>query len=588
MSSFVHSLEKNLKKKNLNNVECAYDGRSIILTGNVDTWDEKIEAGYIAARFKCKGVVNDIIVSGVVLDDLKVPEVVDNSLDKQYFDVVVIGGGVTGTFAAREFAKWNLSVLLIDKEEDFAKHASSRNDGVIHPGFAAKPGTLKAELNVKGNEAYTQVAKDLKISFHRPGSYVVFESPLLLLAYPFLKLRAIKNKVPGTKFISRKKMIQLEPWLDGPVYGAFHMPTAGQLSPYRLVVALAENCIENGVQISLNTAVTGFDFDGKDIKHVLTNRGKIGAGLVVNAAGVWADTVAEYAGDKFYSLHYRKGVDVIVDRKKSDYLKHIVARPSVKTAGGKTKGGGLIKTVENNILIGPTAYEQPQREDYSTRPEDIAQLQRHFDLNKKINRSDVITYFAGIRACTYKEDFIIEASEKVGNFIHAAGIQSPGLAAAPAVAKRIVNIGNNILKTKKEVKENPDFNPERKFFIPQTRTMATSELEKLIAKNPLYGKIVCRCEQVSEGEIRDVFKSPFPPTSLDGIKRRTGAISGRCHGGFCTPRIIQIFKEETGLDYTEISKKGPDSRLIYGRTKENITYNDNLNALADVKEATDE
>jgi glycerol-3-phosphate dehydrogenase len=228
-------------------------------------------------------------------------------------------------------------------------------------------------------------------------------------------------------------------------------------------------------------------------------------------------------------------------------------------------------TPEGNILVGPTAKEVPGREDYSTDPGDIDELMHHIELNKKLKRSDIITYFAGIRACTYEEDFIIEASEHVANLVHAAGIQSPGLASAPAIAEDICGMAIGILRKKREVRENPRFNPIRK-AKPNLKGMPIEQRASLIRENPAYGRIVCRCEEISEGEIRDALRSRVPPVTLDGIKRRVRAGAGRCQAGFCTPRVLEIMAEELGIDITELTKKGEASKLFFGHTKDAADY----------------
>lgn len=565
-------VKKALKKKNLGHVEIKEWRRSIILTGKVKTWDEKIEAGTAAAGKGYKGVINDIDVEGVTVETMPVPTTRDSLLEGRHFDVVIIGGGITGSAIARECARYDISIALFEKEEDLARHASSRNDGMIHDGFAAKPGSKKAEYNVRGNRAYTKVTEELDVEFMRPGSMVLFSTPFSKLLLPFLKARAKKNNVDGYRYMSRREVARREPNLTEKQYGAFFLPSAGVLSPYKMVIACAENAARNGVEVCLNTAVTGFDIEGSRIARIKTNRGTCTAGVVINAAGIWADTIAGFADDRFFSLHGRKGTDAILDLKTGRYQETIAAMPPlVSQSGSKTKGGGLVMTPEGNILVGPTAKEVPEREDYSTEPEDIELLQHHLDLNNKLDRSQVITYFAGIRACNYEEDFIIEASEHVENLVYAAAIQSPGLASAPAIAEDIVKITVDILSQKKDVNVNHAFNPHRT-APPQLKEMSLEERAELIRKEPAYGRIVCRCEEISEGEIRDALRSPLPVTTIDGIKRRARAGAGRCHGGFCTPRVLEIMAEELNVSVEELTKKGEGSEFFYGMTKGDVDY----------------
>jgi len=572
MSKGLEIVRKALDKAGFNDVKIEEWRKSIVLSGSVDTWDKKIEAGIAATKKGYKGVVNDIGVPGIKFDEMAVPSLKDNYLEGKHFDAVVIGGGITGSAIARELKRFNISVALLEKEEDLAKHASSRNDGMIHDGFAAKPGTKKAEYNVRGNRAYTEVTRELGVEFFRPGSMILFSNPFMKLIMPVLKARAKKNDVDGYRYVSRKEVAKMEPHLTEKQYGAFLLPSAGVLSPYKMVIAYAENAVQNGAEVVLNTVVTGFDMDNNNISKIKTNRGDLTAGVVINAAGIWADKIAGYADDRFFSLHGRKGTDAILDLRTGEYLSTITAMPPlINQSKSKTKGGGLIITPEGNLLVGPTAEEVPEREDYSTDPENIEELMHHMNLNRKLRRADIITYFSGIRACTYEEDFIIEASEHVENFIHAAGIQSPGLASAPAIAEDITKIAVDLLRKKMTVGENSDFNPTRE-AAPELRNLPLEDRAEYIKKNPAYGRIVCRCEEISEGEIRDALRSPIPVSTLDGIKRRARVGAGRCHGGFCTPRVLEIMAEELKVDITELTKKGENSEIFYGVTKGNIDY----------------
>lgn len=560
---------KRLREKGYISVSAENAGGSVRLFGNVPQWEDKIEAGAALSGLGFTGIINDIEVPGVEKEEFPVPEYCDQSLSGKRFDVVIIGGGVIGAAAARELSKQDLSIALLEKEQDLAVHASGRNDGMVHPGLAAKPGTKKAFYNIKGNRLYTQLTRELGIPFKRPGSMILLRSPFSRLAVPFFFLRAKKNGVDGIKYLPRKKVKEMEPHLTEHQYGAIFLPSAGILSPYNLTLALAENAIENGAEIFTETTALGFEKDGERITGVATNRGTLLAGVVINAAGIWADYVSEKAGDRFFTLHGRMGVDCILDKKAGKYLARICAEPSLKQAKSKTKGGGLVPTIEGNILIGPTAEESPYREKYETKDSDIDALAQHLKLNRMFSRDQIITYFSGIRACSYDEDFIIRVSPKVENLIHAAGIQSPGLASAPAIAEELARLTSEVLEklTGRKPKARKNFNPVRN-AKPDPVSLTDEERHALIMRDPAYGRVLCRCEEVSEGEIRDALRSPIPGITLDGIKRRTRAGMGRCHGGFCTPRVVEIMAQELGIDPKEITKKGPGSRLFAGWTKE--------------------
>ena len=539
---------------------------SIRLEGEAASYGEKVAAGWTAAGFGFKGVVNDIVVAGVAEERLESPAVSDGLLEGAYFDVVVIGGGVIGSAIARELSRWDLSIALLEKECDVAVHTSSRNDGMIHDGFAAKPGTKKAAYNVRGNRLWEPLCAELGVDFKRPGSLVLFRSPWSAALYPVLADRARRNGVDGWELWSRSRVAAEEPNVVADQHGGFFLPSAGVLSPYKATVALAESAMMNGVRVVLNSCVTGLDMDGGSIARVLTNRGACRAGVVVNAAGNWADVVAGMAGDRFFSLHQRRGTDAILEASTASSQRHILGMPDFLRMHSRTKGGGLVPTVEGNVLVGPTASESPGREDYATRPGELAELEKHIRINGELSMSQVITYFSGVRPCTYEEDFIVEKSDRVANLVHVAGIQSPGLASAPAIAEDAARMAVEIASGFTATRPRSGWRPDGP-ASPEPRRLSPDGRNALIERNPAYGRIVCRCEEVSEGEIVDAVRSSLPATSLDAIKRRTRAGMGRCHGGFCTPRVMEILARESGVPLWAVTKKGPGSELCVGPTK---------------------
>lgn len=558
----VSKIRAKLNSRIKGTIEVAPHEDSIMLTGICDTIEQKVQAGWIAAKYSGKEVINEIMIKNAEPEkEAKQSHEVDRSLEGKAFDVVIIGGGIIGCAIARELSRYTLRIAVFEKEYDVAVHTSSRNDGMIHDGFAAKPGTKKARYNVRGNELWEPLANSLKIGFKRVGSLVLFSSPQSALLYPVLAERARKNKVAGWEFWSRSKVKKEEPYLSEDQHGAFYLPSAGILSPYRATVALAEHAIQNGVDFFLSTRVLSFGKISNRIQTVQTSRGTVFAGLVINASGLWSDKIAEAAGDKYFTLHFRKGTDLILDKNTGVWQKHVAAMPRFLQIAEKTKGGGLVPTIEGNVLVGPTAREIMYREDYSTQQQDIQELEKHIRLNTKLSLNQVITYFSGVRACTYSEDFIVEQSKKIENLIHVAGIQSPGLASAPAIAEDVKNICVKILKQNMRVEEKNNWINERSTY-PDMQTMTFEERAEVIKKNPGYGKIVCRCEAVSEQEIRDVLQSPLPVIALDAIKRRVRPGAGRCHGGFCTPRVMEILAAESGSDFSSITKKGNGSEIV--------------------------
>lgn len=562
----AQKLERTLRSKGYESISCTEWRNSIRLEGELDDWKAIIKAGKIAAKAGYKGVINDISLKDFTPPAVRAPKRRDNALEGRRPDVLVIGGGVIGCAIARELSKYALDTLLLDKESDVAMHASSRNDGMIHPGIASHANTLRGKMNVKGNAMYTQLCEELGVPFQRYGNLILYADPVFgIVAEPYLSDRARKLGIIGGK-ISRKRLHEIEPNITDRALGAFEYPSSGVLSPYKLTVALAENAVENGVQVSLDTIVTGMELEGGVIGSVFTNRGTIHPRLVINAAGVFSDQIADMANDRFFSIHPRKGELVILDKKKGPLVTRSMGLIDLTQATSDTKGGGVMRTIDQNVLVGPDAYEQPMREDFSTHRENIdAILKKHLPLIKGFTPADVITYFAGIRAATYEEEFIIERSEYVSNLVHAAGIQSPGLASAPAIAEKITKITVEALKEQMEVKPNASFNPRRR-VVPHMSDLTVEEKQEIIKKNPDYGVIICRCEGISKGEIVDTIHSPIPATTIDALKRRVRPGMGRCQGGFCSPLVTQIICDETGLTPEEVTKSGEDSNLILERT----------------------
>lgn len=570
----VIKINRTLKRKIGGDVKAEVENRSVILNGNLKSWKDKIRAGYIAAGRGFRGVINDIQVEGVVENGPSIPALEDDDLEGKEFDVVITGGGVVGCAIARELSRHNISIAVLEKESDLAMQASGRNDGMIHPGFAAKPGTKKAEYNIRGNRMFSDLAEELDFEFKRPGSIMLFKSWWMHLLVPVFKQRCRKNGVDGNwRGLSRAGVRALEPNVTEEQKGGFILPSAGIVSPYRVTIALAENAAENGAEIFLNTAVTSVETEGSpggktSVTAVQTNRGRIKCRLLINAAGVWSDKVADMAGDRFFSIHGRKGTDAILDRRCGASQKHILGMPSLfGSKNSHSKGGGLVLCVEGNILLGPTAEEVPDREDFSTDDDTFRELLNQLKLNRELKPSDIINYYSGIRAADYDEDFIIGVSEVVSNLVHAAAIQSPGLASAPAIAVDVAAMAVKALEAcGMKILPKKDFNPRRR-GIPRVSEMTPQERASLIEKDPAYGEILCRCEEVSRGEIRDALRSKVPASNVDGVKRRVRAGAGRCHGGFCLPRVIKLMAEELDVPVLDITKSGAGSEILCCETK---------------------
>jgi glycerol-3-phosphate dehydrogenase len=555
-----------LKKAGLAQIDAHEWRQSVVLTGKAGTWAQYITAGYAAANRGYKGVANNIEADGIEPEESFLPPNRDTDLEGQSFDVAIIGGGVTGAAVARELARWDIKIALFEKEEDLAKQASGRNNGMIHCGLATRAGTKKSLYNLRGNKLYSSAAGELGFKLAWPGQLVLLPSDWQRILYPVAVLEAARKGVEGIRLLSRRQVFKLEPNATGSQHGAIMMPATGIVAPYQVTVAYAENAVQNGASVFLNTAALGFVMDRAKITGIITNRGTVRARLVINAAGVWADKVAGYAGDRFFTIHPRKGVMAILDKRTGAHQKSILSMSRLGIRS-HSKGGSLTPTVDGNILMGPNALEVPCREDFATSPDDIDfLLQRHLPLNNTLRSSHIITYYAGVRPCTFEEDFIIEPSQYVTNLIHAAGIQSPGLSAAPAIAVDVAEMAVATLKREKEVRPNPNFDPIRR-SQPLLSELSLEERAKAIAANPSYGRIVCRCEAISEGEIVDALRSPLPVDTLDAVKRRTRAGMGRCQGSFCTPAVLAIVAGETGQDITAVCKKEAGSQMLLSPTK---------------------
>ncbi|PKM50417.1 MAG: FAD/NAD(P)-binding oxidoreductase [Firmicutes bacterium HGW-Firmicutes-7] len=540
------------------------DQNVIHLSGEVDVWQHVIDIGHIAGSIKgIKGVVNHITAQNIK------PQKKDNasliSGAKQIgiidtMDVVIVGAGVIGTGIARELAKYDLKIALIEKNSDISEGTTKANNGMIHSGYDSKTGTLKAEMNVKGNAMYSKWAEELNFPFNRTGSFVAGfseeDDEYLEMYYE----RGKANGVPGIEIISAQKAREFEPNLHHTITKLLWTPSAGYVEPYEVTEALAENAVDNGVSIMLSTEVLNIITKENNVQSVVTNKGIIQTSWVINAAGLYADEIAEMVGDCFYTIHPRRGTLVLFDKSNKGIIERFIGTPPKNF----TKGGGPMQTPEGNPIWGPSAIEVPDKENV-----DVDQQDLDFIINKSahlvegISRQSVITFFSGLRACTYTEDFIIEASEKVKGFIHVSGIQSPGLASAPAIAQRVENI---FIELNPSTGKKENFNPIREKPI-HFRECTFKEKDELIKKDPKYAHVICRCETITEAEIIRAIRGKIPARTLDAVKRRTRAGMGRCQGGFCGPRVVEIISRELGIDPTEVTLKGNTSNVLISHSR---------------------
>ena len=564
---------KQVKKLYGVDVTVKEDERSVFLAGRCDNWADVVAIGKMFVT-EGKHVVNDIVLNGYVEQPERLPQLRDNALDGTQWDVVVIGGGISGCAVARELMRYDLKVLLVEKHSDVARGASGANDGMVHAGIDLKHQCLKLKYGVAGNAIYGDVCKELGVEFRRSGQYVIFDSRLIRFFAKGTVKRASKHGIPGVRILNKKEIAQAEPSVKDFAVGALYAPSTGYVSPYQLTIAYAENAVQNGAVVSLDTAVSQMDVADGKVARIYTNRGSFTARCVVNCAGVFADKIAAMAQDRYFSIHPRRGTDLILDPNAAGVpVQTISMGPSLKSVNkfgkGSTKGGGVIRTVDGNYLLGPDAVEIPDREDTSTSMESMNNVfGKHSGVCPTLKRSDVIAYFSGVRAPTYEEDFVIERSSKVANLVHVAGIQSPGITAAPAFSKDVAATVVEYLRSAgAEVRPNDNFDPIRPRPV-KASVLSDEERDKLIKSDPDYGTIICRCEQISLGEIKRALRNPLGVMTVDGVKRRVRAGMGRCQGGFCMPLITKIIAEESGRDITQVTKDDEGSNIAVGKIKE--------------------
>jgi len=566
--SNIKKIQKKLKKIYPQVKVDEIDG-CVCLTGELDRWEDIVSMGQAAVSKDFIGVLNDIKLKNFVEPAIKQSVINDKKYDGRELDVLVIGGGVVGCAALRELTRYDLKVALAEKESDVACAASGRNDGEIHVGIDLHGKSKKLSYLMRSNPLYENLSKELDFKFERTGQYIAFSSWKYLVGYLILKSRAKRNGIKGMKFISGKKLKQHSPNINPKTKFAFFYPSGGSVCPYGMTIAFADNAVSNGGQVWLNTCVTGMNVENGKIISVQTNRGEVFPKVVINAAGVYSDKIAQMADDRFYTIHPRRGTNSILDKSSVEHY----GRLSISMYGNHksnaklhTKGGGVVSTVDGNLLIGPDAVETPLREEMATTAKSVnTVVDRQQDILPKLSAKDIITYFTGVRASTYEEDFVIQMGRKTQNLVHAAGIQSPGLSAAPAIAQDVSDLTVKYLEQFSPVVKNPDFNPVRK-GVTELRNLSLAQRDELIKKNPDYGEIVCRCEEISKGEIIDALNLPLKIDTVDAVKRRTRAGMGRCQGGFCQPRVLKIIAETVNKDYADVNKKG-DGKIILGKTK---------------------
>jgi glycerol-3-phosphate dehydrogenase len=467
-------------------------------------------------------------------------------------DVAIIGCGVCGANIARRLSMYRLRVAILEKAADVSFGTSKANSGIIHGGFHHNKKYLKARLELRGNLMFDQLRSELDFPFKRCGIVVAAMHEDEMKSVEQLYMQGIENNVIGIELCSRERLLELEPKLADDVAGGLFAPGGGIVEPYRFVFALLESAMKNGIQLYTAYKVVTARYEA-GLWHISAEDGReLRARYVVNAAGLFADEVSDVFGGEEFSIKARKGEYFLMDKLTKARPERVIFPAPTPVS----KGILVIPTVEGTVLVGPTADNTESKADYSTSTERLEQV---LDAGKKmvpsLNRNDVITNFAGLRP-VLENDFYIEPSKKVPALVQVAGIQSPGLTASPAIGEYVKDLLKGMGL---DLTEKSDFDPwigERK----RAREVSPFELDALIAKDPAWGNIVCRCEKVSEAEIIEAIH--LGHTTLDGVKYFTRALMGRCQGGFCAYKIIKIIMRETELPWHEITKHGGNSRLL--------------------------
>ena len=477
------------------------------------------------------------------------------------YDVIIIGAGVTGCAVARYLSRYQGSALVLERAEDVCCGTSKANSAIIHAGFDAAHGSLMAKMNVQGNRMLPELAKELDFPFRMNGSLVVCMSEEDMPRLRALYENGVKNGVEGLEIVDAQRLHELEPNVSKNAVAALWAPTGGIVCPFNMTIALAENANANGVDFRFNTKVTGFT-RGEEGWTVHTEQGDFQTRYVVNAAGVYADVLHNMVSARKLHITPRRGDYCLLDRQVGGFVSHTV----FQLPGKLGKGVLVSPTVHGNIIVGPTAIDIEDRDGTNTTAAGLEELIAKAGISvDNLPIRQTITSFAGLRAHEDHHEFVIGEAEDAPGFVDCAGIESPGLTSAPAIGLTVAEL----LREKLGLRKKEDFIATRKGLL-DPKSLTKEAYQALIRENPAYGQIICRCEQVTEGEIIDAIRRPLGARSLDGVKRRTRAGMGRCQAGFCSPRVLEILARELGVSQAEITKCGGASRLIVSVNKDSL------------------
>ncbi|MCL2057127.1 MAG: NAD(P)/FAD-dependent oxidoreductase [Oscillospiraceae bacterium] len=474
------------------------------------------------------------------------------------YDVLIIGGGVAGCAIAREISRYDARVCVLERCHDIAMGTTKANSAVVHAGYDAVPGTLKAQLNIAGNRMFAALSRELDFPFKQIGSLVLCFDENAVPELEKLRERGKINGVSGLEVIGRGRLEEMEPNIGDSAVAALWAPTGGIVCPYEMTYALAENAAVNGVEFHTGREVISAARDG-DGFAVETPEKTYRTKIIVNAAGVFANEIHNMLSENKLHIIPRSGQYILLDKAVGGLVSHTI----FQLPGEMGKGILVTPTVDGNLLLGPTAVNTNDKSDIATRREYYDEIIEAASLSvKSLPYRQMITAFTGLRAHCTAGDFVIAFAEDAPGLLDVAGIESPGLTAAPAIGQKAAGM----LRERFGFREKADFSPVRK-AAPKFREMSMKERQNAIAADPAYGKIVCRCEAVSEAEIIAAIHSPVGAKDLDGIKRRTRAGMGRCQGGFCSPQAAEILSRELNIPLTAVTKSGPGSEILACRIR---------------------
>ena len=476
------------------------------------------------------------------------------------YDAVIIGGGVCGAAIARELSRYTGNLCVVERCEDICCGTSKANSAIVHAGFDARPGSLMAKLNVAGAKAMAGLSQELDFPYQNIGSLVLCLDEAQRPRLEQLYRQGLENGVEGLQILTGDQVRAMEPHATKRCAAALWAPTAGIVCPFGLTIALAENAARNGVEFRFNTTVTGFA-RGDGLWQVETDRGTLETRTVVNAAGVYAAKLHNLVSERKLHITPRKGEYCLLDKQAGTHVSHTI----FQLPGPLGKGVLVTPTVHGNLLLGPTATDVADFDGTDTTARGLEAVLNTAALSvEDLPTRQIITSFAGLRAHEDGHEFVIGETADAPGFFDCAGIESPGLSSAPAIG----TMAAELVAKKLCLIKRTDFVPTRKGIL-DPRKLSFEARQALVRENPSYGRIICRCEQISEGEILDAIRRPLGARSLDGVKRRTRAGMGRCQGGFCGPKVMELLTEN-GIAWEDLTKCGGESRLLTGFNKEGL------------------